>query len=81
MDKLKEVKKSGFRAPDITERAAVTKGKGQNSFTNGSAFSGRQMGLVQMETLVVFYIRVPREIERHQRKERRTQENLASNQS
>ena len=30
-----------------------------------SAFSGRQMGLVHKETLVVFYIRVPRETERH----------------
>ena len=28
----------------------------------------RQMGLVQKETLVVFYIRVPRETEKHQRK-------------
>ena len=45
-----------------------------------SAFSGRQMGLVQKGTLVVFYIRMPRETERHQRKERRTQEYLASNQ-
>ena len=39
------------------------------------------MGLVQKRTLVVFYIRMPREIERHQRKERRTQEYLASNQT
>ena len=41
---------------EIAERAAVTKGKGQNSFTKRkeSAFSGRQMGLVQNETLVVF---------------------------
>ena len=30
------------------------------------------MGLVQKETLVVFYIRMPREIERHQRKKWRT---------
>ena len=37
------------------------------------------MGLVQKETLVVFYIRMPRETERHQRKKRRTQEYLASN--
>ena len=53
---------------EITERVAVTKGKGQNSFTSGrqeSAFSGGQMGLAQKETLVVFYIRVPRETERH----------------
>ena len=45
-----------------------------------SAFSGWQMGLVNRETLVVFYIRMPRETERHQRKERRTQEYLASSQ-
>ena len=32
------------------------------------------MGLVQRETLVVFYIRMPRETERHQRKGRRAQE-------
>ena len=38
------------------------------------------MGLVQKGTLVVFYIRMPRETERHQRKERRTQEYLALNQ-
>ena len=43
---------------EITERTADTKGKGEN----------RQMGLVQKETLVVFYIRVPQETERHQRK-------------
>ena len=38
------------------------------------------MGLVQKGTLVVFYIRMPRETERHQRRERRTQEYPASNQ-
>ena len=45
-----------------------------------SAFSGRQMGLVQKVTLVVFYICMPRETERQQRKQWRTQEYLASNQ-
>ena len=38
------------------------------------------MGLVQKGNVVVFYIRVPQETERHQRKEQRTQEYLASNQ-
>ena len=38
------------------------------------------MGLVQKGTLKVFHIRMPREIERHQRMERRTQEYLASKQ-
>ena len=38
------------------------------------------MGLVQKGTLVVFYKRMPRETERHQRKVRRTQDYLASNQ-
>ena len=38
------------------------------------------MGLVQKETLVFVYIRMLRETERHQRKERRTQEYPASNQ-
>ena len=38
------------------------------------------MGLVQKETLVVFYVRVPRETERHQRKKWRTQTYLASDQ-
>ena len=38
------------------------------------------MGLVQKGTLEVFSIRMPRETERHQRKERRTQEYPASNQ-
>ena len=68
---------------EITEGVAVTKGKGQNPAPSGrqeSAFSGRQMGLVQKGTLVVFYIRMPRETERNQRKERRKQEYLASNQ-
>ena len=38
------------------------------------------MGLVQKGTLVVFNNRMPRETKRQQRKERRTQEYLASNQ-
>ena len=38
------------------------------------------MSLVQKGTLVVFYIRVPRETERHQRKKWRTQEYLTLNQ-
>ena len=45
-----------------------------------NAFSGRQMSLVQKATLGVFYIRVPRETERHQRKKWRTQEYPTSNQ-
>ena len=45
-----------------TERAAVTKGKGQKSF----------MGHVRKENLAVFYIRVLRETERQQRKKWRT---------
>ena len=53
-----------------TERAAVTKGKGQNSF----------MGHVRKENLAVFYIRVLRETEWQQRKKWGTQEYLASNQ-
>ena len=82
LNNLIEVKISGFRAK-ITERVAVTEGKGQNSSPGGrqeSAFSGKQMGLVQKGTLVVFYICMPRDIERHQRMERITQEYPASHQ-
>ena len=57
---------------EIRERAAVTEGKWRKipspSGRQESAFSGRQMGLAQKETLVVFSIRVPQEPERHQRK-------------
>ena len=56
---------------ETAERVAVTKGKGHNSFTKrktGECFQWKSQGLVQKETLVVLYIRVPRETERHQRK-------------
>ena len=46
LNKLKEVKISGFRAK-ITERVAVTKGKGQNSFTKrktGECFQWKANG-------------------------------------
>ena len=68
---------------EITERAAVTEGKVQKSFTKrktGECFHWKTNGLVQKGTLVVLYIRMPRETERHQRKERRIQECLVSNQ-
>ena len=54
---------------EITERVAVTEGKDKipSSGRQESVFSGRQMGLVEKGTLVVFYIRMPRETERHQR--------------
>ena len=45
-----------------------------------SAFSGRQMALVQKENFAVFYIRLPRETERKKRNKWGTQEDLASNQ-
>ena len=55
----------------ITERVAITKERDKipsPSRRQESAFSGRQIGLVQKGIVVVFYIRVPRETERHQRK-------------
>ena len=82
LNKLKEVKISGFTArlqsvwPSLKERDKIPSPSGRQE----SALSGRQVGLVKNGTLVVFYIRMPRETERHQRKERRTQECLASNQ-
>ena len=54
-----------FRSNEITERGAVTKGKGRKTLKPigrmKNVFSGRQLGLVQEETLVVFYTRMPRE--------------------
>ena len=61
---------------EITQRVAVTQGKDNIPSPSG----GRQMGLVQQENHVVFYIHVPRETERQQRKKWRTQEYLTSNQ-
>ena len=50
---------------EITERGAVIRQKGQKTLTPSgrlkNVFSGRQFGLVQKETLVVFYTRLPRE--------------------
>ena len=50
---------------EITERSAATRQKGRKILTlNGrlkNVFSGRQLGLLQEETLVVFYTRMPRE--------------------
>ena len=50
---------------EITERRAVTRQKGRKPRTPRgrlkNVFSGRQLGLVQEETLVVFYTRMPRE--------------------
>ena len=50
---------------EITERRAVTRQKGRKILTLSgrlkNVFSGRQLGLVQEETLVVFYTRVPRD--------------------
>ena len=83
LNKLKEVKKSGFRAtlqsvrPWLKERGKIPSPSGRQE----SAFSGRQMGLVQKENLVVFCIPVSLETERCQRKNWRTQEYLASNQA
>ena len=42
-----------------------------------NVFSGRQLGHVQEETLVVFYTRMPREMVRQRGKKWRTQEDLA----
>ena len=68
---------------EITERVAVTKGKGQNSFTmrkTGECFQWKANGSCPKGDSCSFYIRMPRDNERHPRKERRTQECLASNQ-
>ena len=68
---------------EITERGAVTKGKGKILPPSGrqdNAFGGRQMGLAREENLVVFYIRLPRETERLSGKKWSTQEDLALNQ-
>ena len=50
---------------EITERRAVTRQKGRKTLTPSGRlkndFSGRQLGLVQEETVVVFYTRIPRE--------------------
>ena len=50
---------------EITERRAVTRQEGRKILTPSgrlkNVFSGRQLGLVQEETLVVFYTRIPRE--------------------
>ena len=54
-----------FLTYEITERRAVTRQKGRKTFTPSgrlkNVFSGRQLGLVQEETRVVFYTRMPRE--------------------
>ena len=53
---------------EISERSAVTRQKGRNTLTPSgrlkNVFSGRQLGLVQEETLVVFYTRMLRETAR-----------------
>ena len=50
---------------EITERRAVTSNRAQKNLTLSgrlkNVFSGKQLGLVQEETLVVFYTRMPRE--------------------
>ena len=50
---------------EITERKAVTRQKGRKTLTPSgrlkNVFSGRQLGLVQEETLVVFYTHMPRD--------------------
>ena len=50
---------------EITERRAVTRQKGRTTLTPSgrlkNVFCGRHLGLVQEETLVVFYTRMPRE--------------------
>ena len=50
---------------EIAERRAVTRQKGRKTLTPSgrlkNVFSGRQLGFVQEETLVVFYTRMPRE--------------------
>ena len=56
---------------EITERVAVTMERDKIPSTSGrqeNAFGGKQMGLVQKENLVVFYIGVLRETERQRRK-------------
>ena len=68
---------------EITERVAETYGKGQNSFTKrktGERFQWKANGSRSKGDSCSFYIRMPRDTERHQRKERRTHEYLASNQ-
>ena len=53
---------------EISEHRAVTRQKGRKTLTPSgrlkNVFSGRQVGLVQEETLVVFYTRVLRETAR-----------------
>ena len=50
---------------EITERSAATRQEGRKNLTPSgrlkNVFSGRQLGLLQEETLVVFYTRMPRE--------------------
>ena len=50
---------------EITERGAVPRQEGRKNLTPirrlKSVFSGRQLGLVQEETLVAFYTGMPRE--------------------
>ena len=63
------------------ERGTLIKGKGQNPSTKrktGERFQWKANGLALEEDLAVFNMRIPQETERHQRKERRTQEYLAS---
>ena len=54
-----------FLIYEITERRAVTRQKRATTLTPSgrlkNIFSGRQLGLVQEETLVVFYTGMPRE--------------------
>ena len=62
---------------EITERGAVTKGKGQNSFTKrktGECFQWKANGSCSRENLVVFDICLPREAVRQRTKKLRTQE-------
>ena len=60
--------------------SVVTKGKGQNSYTPSGRLekvpSGRLLGLVQEETTVVFYTRMPRDTVRLCGKKWETQEGL-----
>ena len=82
IEQAQRSKKKGFRARlqsvrrYLSERGRIPSPSGRQE----SAFSGRQMGLVQKEKLVVFNMGVPRETERQQRKKWETQEDLASNQ-
>ena len=68
---------------EVTDRGKVTKGKkGHNSFTQTEDkrmfFSGKQMGLVRKDSLVVYYMRLPRATASQHKKKWEAQVDLAN---